>query len=118
MTWAQVAPDATSVEVVPRSAGQSASLLLNQQQGDPGGWRIEIYADYTEVGSVFVASLTVSAALGKHSVRVAGVGSMPGAARWIARVSGPGGAVTIPSLEVAIHCNPGGMVPGFVAVDP
>jgi len=78
-----------------------------------------LFAVYEDTGSVFVGDFTVSDSGTKlHMVRCGAVCSFPGASRLIALVNGPGGGPPRFVLEIAIVCNPGGMLAGITLIDP
>jgi hypothetical protein len=94
------------------------TVILGQSDDDPGGEKIDVYADSGD-GSAFVGSFVVSsaAAIGRGT-RVAAFAALPGVRRWRLLVQGaPGGGGGMP-LEVCASCGPAQAYSGLTLVSP
>lgn len=92
-------------EVPPCGSGASCSLLVTQGTGDPGGWDIDLFAQFDVDGTrhVFlVKTVTIAAAAGRNPNRVAAVATCPGAIEWSAVVRPPAGATKPLQVGIAV----------------
>lgn len=93
-------------EVPPSGSGASCTLLITQGTGDPGGWEIDLFAQFDVDGTrhVFlVKTVTIAAAAGRNPNRVAAVATCPGAIEWSAVVRPPPAATK--ALQCGIACS-------------
>lgn len=82
-------------------------MVVSQAEADPGGWVIEIYAEFHKgvEGAAYIGKVTLSAmtAAVVANVRVVALATLGGAVRWRAVVRPPANATK--RLQVALVAN-------------
>ena len=82
----------STTEVPNEGKGASCAVVVSQPNGDPGGWKILVFADFGEPvnGTALVGTVQLSAAaVAGANVRVAAMAAMGGAKSWRAIVKPP-----------------------------
>lgn len=102
--------------------GPSVSLVSVQDGTDPGGWIIDLYAQFADevLSRVFVGNVTISAvnAGTKRPTRLLAVASIPGAVEWFAVIRAPSPSPTT-VLQFALFAGEIALTTaGLTPVDP
>lgn len=94
-------PDQVSSE-----GGESAALVISQPDGDPGGWVLDVYAQFDDGVRAFCLQVVVSPRGVLPSVRVAALVSIPMATGYYADVTAPAGlAPTAQTLQAGFYVS-------------
>jgi hypothetical protein len=85
--------------------GEGCALYISQDQADPGGWKLILFAQLNERDSpsVVIGEFTVTAAAGNANLnRCVAVAGIPGALRFSVVVQAPSSSPTLPPLQVGL----------------
>ena len=89
-------------EVRAVGSGPACTIVVNQGDDDPGGWRVELYAHFGSTRA-FVQLVTINArALQGAPGRVVAIATIPGATGFSARVLPPLPPVVPPRRPIEI----------------
>ncbi len=85
------------------SEGSGVTVAISQAAGDPGGWRISVFATLHGTETLIARQILAARAADTPADRVLFVGSAPGSSSWSVLVEGPLGAG--PSLGVGVWAS-------------
>ncbi len=94
-------------DVGPQGEGSALCLVVNQDGADPGGWKLDIYALFTDsvASRVFLDTVTLSAPAALRCVRIVAICTMPGAYGYAVNVKGPSATTNPKPLQVGVFCG-------------
>jgi hypothetical protein len=94
-------------EVRPQGNGSALCLVVTQDAADIGGWKLAVYALFTDsvASRVFLDTVTLSAVGALRATRIVAMCTIPGSYGYEVTVSGPSPTTNPKPIDVGVFCG-------------